>query len=162
MNKYAHGTGAFSLVEVALALGVTAFCLIAILGLLPIGLKSDQAAFEETAATGILSAVAADLRATPSTSPAGLETESGQFAIPIPGSPLATTPASVTLFFTREGQRTNSLDAASRYRLTLTFPLNSSGAKTATLVNLQVSWPAAVAPEKAAGRATMLLALDRN
>lgn len=157
MNKHAHGSEAFSLVEVALALGVTAFCLIAILGLLPIGLKSDQTAFEETAAIGILSAVAADLRATPP-----VKTASGQFGIPIPGSPLATAPAPFTLFFTSEGQSTTSLDAASRYRLTLTFPLKSSGAKTATLVNLQVSWPAAVAPANAAGRATMLLALDRN
>ena len=162
MNKYAHGTEAFSLVEVAMALGVAAFCLIAIFGLLPVGLKIDRSAFEETAANGILSAVAADLRATPPTSPAGLEATSGQFAIPIPGSSLATAPAPFTLFFTSEGQSTTSLDATSRYRLTLTFPSNSSGAKTATLVNLQVSWPAAVAPEKAAGRATMLLALDRN
>ena len=130
MNKYDHGTEAFSLVEVALALGVAAFCLIAILGLLPIGLKNDRTAFEETAATGILSAVAADLRATAPTSSADMETTSGQFSIPIPGSPMVSAPAPVTLFFTSAGQATTSLDAASRYRLTLTFPLKSSGAKT--------------------------------
>jgi uncharacterized protein (TIGR02598 family) len=48
---------------VTLALGVCSFCLVAILGLLPIGLATNQAAIEQTAANGILSAVAADLRA---------------------------------------------------------------------------------------------------
>ena len=35
---------AFTLIEVTLALGITAFCLLAIFGLLPVGLRSNQAA----------------------------------------------------------------------------------------------------------------------
>jgi hypothetical protein len=67
MNNRTHSTVAFSLVEVTLALGVAAFCLIAVFGLLPIGLKTDQGAIRQTTANGILSAIVADLRATPLT-----------------------------------------------------------------------------------------------
>src|ERR1700737_1955387 len=76
MNKQTHSTAAFSLVEVTLALGVAAFCLIAILGLLPAGLNTNQTSTRQTTANGILSSIVADLRATPTTS-----TTSTQFGI---------------------------------------------------------------------------------
>ena len=60
-------TAAFSLVEVTLALGVAAFCLIAILGLLPAGLNTNQNSTRQTTANGILSAILTDIRATPRT-----------------------------------------------------------------------------------------------
>ncbi len=66
----------FSLVEVTLALGIAAFCLIAVFGLMPIGVQTNRNAASQTAATNIISAVVADLRATPKTS-----TTSSQFAI---------------------------------------------------------------------------------
>src|SRR5437867_7336907 len=56
-------TTAFSLVEVTLALGVAAFCLIAVLGLLPTGLKTQQASTEQTTANTIVSQIVADLNA---------------------------------------------------------------------------------------------------
>lgn len=49
------------MVEVATALGIIAFALLAILALLPMGIKSNQISTEETRAVNILSAVAADL-----------------------------------------------------------------------------------------------------
>lgn len=54
---------AFSLVEVTIALGIAAFALAAIIGLLPIGLTSIRAGTDQMAATGILSALESDLRA---------------------------------------------------------------------------------------------------
>ena len=54
-------TGAFSLVEVTLALGVAAFCLIAVFGLVPVGLQTNRNATSQTAATNIIAAVVADL-----------------------------------------------------------------------------------------------------
>src|SRR5207247_3042045 len=57
--------GAFSLVEVTLALGVGAFCLIAVFGLLPVGVQTNQRATSQTAATSIMANVIADLRSTP-------------------------------------------------------------------------------------------------
>ena len=56
---------AFSLIEVTLALGVAAFCLIAVFGLMPVGVQTNRNATSQTAATNIIAAVVADLRATP-------------------------------------------------------------------------------------------------
>jgi len=49
----------FSLVEVALALAITAFCLVAVFGLLPVGLNSNQASTEQTAAANIARSIIA-------------------------------------------------------------------------------------------------------
>ena len=59
---------AFSLVEVTLALGIAAFCLIAVFGLMPIGVQTNRNATSQTAANNIIAAIVADLRATPKTS----------------------------------------------------------------------------------------------
>ncbi len=152
----------FSLVEVTLALAVTAFCLLAIFGLLPIGLKNNQASIEQTVANSILSAVAADLRATPATSPLGQAAVSQQFSISIPANPVMAAPPTATLYFTGEGKSSTSPAADSRYRMTVDFPSNGSSARAATFVNLQVSWPAAVALTNATGSVQTFVALDRN
>src|SRR5438105_9667881 len=56
---------AFSLVEVTLALGIAAFCLIAVFGLMPVGVQTNRNATSQTAATSLMAAVVSDLRATP-------------------------------------------------------------------------------------------------
>lgn len=53
---------AFSLVEVVLALGLVSFCLLAIVGLLPVGLQSVKNAKEGSAAANALSQIATGLR----------------------------------------------------------------------------------------------------
>ena len=63
MKRSLSYTSAFSLVEVTLALGVAAFSLLIILGMLPVSLKTNQASTQQTNANGIISQVAADLRA---------------------------------------------------------------------------------------------------
>jgi uncharacterized protein (TIGR02598 family) len=55
----------FSLVELTLALGVAAFCLIAVFGLVPVGVQTNRNATSQTAATNILSSVVSDIRASP-------------------------------------------------------------------------------------------------
>jgi uncharacterized protein (TIGR02598 family) len=54
---------AFSLVELTLALGVAAFCLLAVFGLVPVGVQTNRNATSQTAATNILTSVVSDLRA---------------------------------------------------------------------------------------------------
>src|SRR5262249_11670149 len=98
----------FSLVELTLALGVTAFCLIAVFGLMPVGVQANRNATFQTRATNITVAVAADLRGTPranNTSP--------QFGITF-GTPR-------TLYFDDTGQFTTLLGANSQYRLSVTW-----------------------------------------
>lgn len=59
MKKHTNHTfAAFSLVEVTLAMGIVAFALLAILGLLPVGLKSAQDSNEQARATDILNLAA--------------------------------------------------------------------------------------------------------
>ena len=152
---------AFSLVEVTLALGIAGFCLIAILGLLPVGMNSNQTATEQTASVGILSGIAADLRATPPTSPPGGASTSVQYSLAIPASPNGS--SAQTLFFAEDGTFSAAMNASSRYRVTVAFAPNSA-ARSATLVTLKATWPAVVDPvsRTPAGSATMFVALDRN
>lgn len=156
---------AFSLIEVTIALGLATFCLTAIFGLLPVGLNSNLASSNQTTASGILAAVSADLLATPSPS-SNAPVTSQQFSIIIPANPVTTPPATQTLYFTSHGQSSTSLQTQSRYLLTVNFLPNvlasASSGKAATLVNLQVSWPAAAALPNAAGSVKTFIALDRN
>src|SRR5207245_8150641 len=87
-------TSAFSLVELTLALGIGAFCLITVFGLIPIGVQTNRNATSQTRATNIMAAVVADLRATPTTSGTWTGTSS-QFCIPLG--------TSTTLYFDSEG-----------------------------------------------------------
>jgi uncharacterized protein (TIGR02598 family) len=152
---------AFSLVEVTLALGVAAVSLLAIFALLPVGVKTTHIAIEQTASTDILSAVAADLRATPVTTPRGGSATSPRFGIAIPANPVGAN-TTTTLYFTAEGQFSTALAFASRYRVSVTFSTNGNGTHTATLVDLKSTWPAAAAAADAEGTAELFVALDRN
>lgn len=144
-----RGNLAFSLVEVALALGVAAFCLVTVFALLPTAFNIQSTSTGETSSIVIASAIESDLRATPT----GIS-NSPQFSIPI-----GTT---ITLYFSGEGQSSPSLNADSRYRCTITFPPNPVGARGATFATVQISWPAPASPENALGSRSSFVALDRN
>jgi uncharacterized protein (TIGR02598 family) len=150
----ARSRSGFSLVEVTLALGVAAFCLLAVFGLLPIGLKTQQTAIEQTAAIRIVSAAVSDLRST-----ARAATTSSLFTINIPAN---TASSSSTLYFDPEGHFSTTIGANSRYRLTIIFTPNSTGGRGATFAHLLVTWPAPASIVNAAGAAETFLALDRN
>jgi uncharacterized protein (TIGR02598 family) len=147
------GSG-FSLVEVTLALGIAAFCLLAVFGLLPVGLKTQYLAIEQTTATRIVSAVVADLRTTPRTA-----TTSSLFGITIPGN---TASSFSTFFFDSEGHASTALNTKSRHRLTITFAPNSVGSRGATFAHLLVTWPAVAGVADATGSSEAFVALDRN
>ena len=57
-------TSAFSLVELTLAIGIAAFCLIAVFALVPVAVLTTRNATSQTAATNVMAAVIADMRAT--------------------------------------------------------------------------------------------------
>lgn len=156
MKLQIHARNGFSLVEVTLAVGVAAVSLVAIFGLLPVGLQTDRDASEQIAAISISSAVISDLRATPGTGAA----TSPQFGISIPGS--GTNLSASPLYFSTEGKVSSSLAADSRYRVSITFPSNSTGPRAATWVDVEVTWPAAANPSSPSGRTNTFVALDRN
>ena len=57
-----RSVAAFSLVELTIALGIAAFCLIAVFGLVPVGVQTNRNATSQTAATNILSSAVSDIR----------------------------------------------------------------------------------------------------
>lgn len=61
-QRFSHRRRGFSLVEVVLALGLVSFCLLAVTGLLPTGLRSVQNANEEAAATNALNRIGSAIR----------------------------------------------------------------------------------------------------
>jgi uncharacterized protein (TIGR02598 family) len=149
VKRCSSAFNSFSLVEVTVALGVTAFCLVAVFGLLPVGLKANQNSISQTAAASILSAVIADMRATPKSA-----SSSVQFGI--------TFGTETTLYFDNEGKLSSSLGPNSRYQLKIRFPTNGSGTTAATFADLKVTWPAAAAPENALGSSEVFAAFDRR
>jgi type II secretory pathway pseudopilin PulG len=156
---------AFSLVEVTLAIGVAAFCLLAVFGLMPIGVQTNRNATSQTAAANIMAAVIADLRATPKTAGTWTGTSS-QFCIPLG--------TSTTLYFDNEGQCSTDLAGSTgpcpgvawdpalqtRYRANITFP--STG--NLTYADLKLTWPAPADPATTtpSGSVEMFAAFDRN
>lgn len=162
----------FSLIEVALALGVAAFALVAIVGLIPIGMNSNQASIEQTAAAGLAASLVADLRATPVEIPPAAK-NSPRFQIPLPASGNAS--EMHTLFLREDGSASGNVDANAdpaqdpKYRATffVTAP-TVAGQKSATTVRVLVTWPAladataGTVPGKFNGSYEVVTALDRN
>jgi uncharacterized protein (TIGR02598 family) len=139
---------AFSLLEVVLALGVAAFCLTAVLGLLPVGVQTNRNSSSQTAASNIIATVVSDLRTTPAAA-----TTSPEFAI--------TFDAEKTLFFDASGQASSSLITDSRYRLSVTWNSAPTGLHYAVL---KATWPAEVDPATTlpGGSMEIFAAFDRN
>jgi uncharacterized protein (TIGR02598 family) len=139
-------TAAFSLVEVTIALGVAALCLIVLIGSLPAGLKTQQASAEQTVANGVMTEILGDLRADVRLPPgqAQKETVSG---FGLHGHWLAVSQPD-TLYFTNEGMWTGTLnqapDAAAvlRAKITYLFPPSASTA----VAKIIVSWPPQIDP----------------
>ena len=140
-------TSAFSLVEVTLALGIAAFCLITIIGLVPVAVLTNRNATSQTAATNIMSSVVADLRATPKSTDT-----SAQFAIEFG--------TARRLYFDGSGQFSTSLQTNSRYQVNVTW--NPSPPTGMQWADVKVTWPAAATAANATGSTEIFAAFDRN
>ena len=144
----------FSLAEVTLALGIAAFCLIAVFGLLPVGLTNNQNSTEQTTAANIVTAVVADLRSTPATSGT-----SQMYQIPIPAAG-STATGPYHLYFDGGGapdataSQSNPapyVASSSIFRVSVAFAPPAVNAKTATPVRILVTWPAPAGGAMATG-----------
>ena len=146
MNNSFRSSAAFSLVEVTLALGIAAFCLIAVIGLVPVAALTNRNATSQTAATNVIASVIADMRATTSST-------SPQYGI--------TFGTAKTLYFDGAGQFATSLGTNSRYRVRITFPSSPSGLSYA---DVKATWPAPVDPATTTpgGSVEIFAAFDRN
>src|SRR5436853_212653 len=167
-------TAAFSLVEVALALGVAAFALLAIMGMLPTTLKTQQASIQQTTANQIISQIFSDLRADVRLPP-------GQASKACPDPPDPNQPCQWdqlhghwrnvavpdTLYFTNEAKQTGTINgsppADAVFRATIIYRLPPS--ETTSLADIRVSWPARVDPDQPgavpAASVTAFIAVNR-
>ncbi len=148
---------AFSLVEVVIAVFVVSFCLVAVLGLLPIGMKSNNDSSSQTAAAGLAMAIASDLRAAPVTNIPVTSSNYG-LTIPVAGGGASTR----TFYLSEDGTTTASATALnSRYQATVTITPPASGLKSATAARILLSWPPGASPTNATSFESVIY-LNRN
>ena len=152
MSRRDRESGGFSLVEVTLALGVAAFCLLTLFGLLPLGFQTNQNSISQTTAASLLSSIVADLRATPKTRPTSV-----QYVI--------TFGIAKVLYLDAEGRAVSPMNptATPRYRASISFPPSPGGSGPPTFVCLRVSWPALADPatNTPAGSVETFAVIDR-
>jgi Tfp pilus assembly protein PilV len=165
MKVQTRSASGFSLVEITLAIGVAAFCLLTVLGLLAAGLQTQQASIQQTTANQILSQVAASLRAAVRYPP-GLAQQLQDPDKTLHGHWLqAGTPD--TLYYTNEGIQTGGISpgappADAVFRLTLTYLLPPTD--TTSMAHISVTWPAPVDPTTGtpAGSVETFIAVNRK
>ena len=133
----------FSLVEVVLSLGIAAFALIAIFGLLPVGLTSNRDSIDQSAASQLAVLLDEDLRSTKS----GALTP--VFQIPVPPPPILTQTASAPLYF-QDGAEKTASPTESAFRVVCLF--GPASGHEAIPVTISITWPASVPAETARGR----------
>ena len=155
-SKSRQSQRGFSLVEVSVAIGITAVCLISMLGLLPIGSANSQNAIEQTTAASIGKTLVGDLRSTP--------TQTGSSLLFKFTAPL--TSGSSTLYFADDGftcttTPSTSGNYTSRFRAILAWDTPTLGCE-ATTVHILITWPAMADPSRAAGSYEIHTTLDRN
>ena len=138
---------AFSLIEVTLALGVAAFCLLAVFGLMPVSMQTNRNATSQTAATSIIAGVVADLRATPTANPT-----SSQFGI--------TFGTNATLYFDGAGQ--SSTSPTRKFPLSTEYNVEWLLRAHCRYADFKVTWPATATAANATGSTEMFAAFDRN
>ena len=149
MRRSSRITAGFSLVEIVIALGVAAFCLIAVMGMLPAGLKTQRTSSNQTKVNAVMSQCVQFLRADVRLPPGQAKKAQGGWAnlnghwqsVAVPD----------TLFFTNDGLQNgyaqvtnpNSLPAAPAgavFRATITYLFPPTA--TTSIAKIFVSWPA--------------------
>lgn len=134
MKKPFKATRAFSLVEVVVALGLFAFCIVAITGLLSVGLRSTRSVVNEGGAVNIAASVLGAWEAQ----------QNGASPLTVPGLftnlPALSTSTSNNFFFDPSGvQVTGAVGAAFK----MAYVTTSFGVAPAvnTQLDLVFSWP---------------------
>ena len=144
----------FSLIEVVIAIGICSFCMIAMLGLLPVALKSVQTTTQQTAAATILKSISMDLRSTVSGS-----NLSPSLGIPLPAWNTQNVATNKTLYFDENGTLYSSSSSANvRYAATLML---SNSNVFVTIAQIRVYWPASAATTNALGAVETVASIPR-
>ena len=150
------------MIEVTLAIGVAAFCLIAVMGLLPVAIKMQQASVQQTKANAIISQISSDLLADVRLPPGQASKAQGDWANLHGRWAQVATPD--VLYFTNDAKQTGyqgtaPADATFRATITYLFPPT----QTTSLADIKVTWPAQVDPATGtpAGSVEIFIAINR-
>jgi uncharacterized protein (TIGR02598 family) len=137
----------FSLVEVAMALAIAAFCLLTLMGLLSLGVHNYQQSGSRTTMVNLSTAVVQDLQAAPANSTANSLSPRFQFNVAFPGSGTATpTPQTAFVDANGVGMNGNALGSTTVYRISVAFFPPAAGLNSATTARVIVSYPAQADP----------------
>ena len=150
-------TAGFSLVELTLGLGVAALCLLVLLALLPVAVKTQQRSIQQTTSNQIISQIYSFLRADVRLPP-------GQYKQVCPNPPDPSQPCQWdnlhghwrnvatpdTLYFTNGAKQTGNISqspppADAVFRAKITYQLPPS--ETTAIADIRVTWPAPVDPD---------------
>ncbi len=161
-----HRVRGFSLVEVTIALGIAAFCLVVVYGLLSVAVNTSSLSVEQTGATSLLATVASDLRTAPP-NPFPLTANSQPvktlvYGLTIPLPVTATpgpAPSPTPLYIDANGQKVPTATTAA-YQLNVW--LTPGVGRDATVARLMLTWPPSTSLASATSSVETLVALDRN
>jgi uncharacterized protein (TIGR02598 family) len=124
---------AFSLIEVVIALGIFAFCIVGIVGLLPIASNAVKSVSQESNANNIAESIAGFWQVAPSGSQTGGNFTMGNFTVG------TTTPTPPIIYYNNEGI---VVDTVAESSLRLTYDVqNLVGFANTFTVNLTFTWP---------------------
>ena len=146
MRRFSQVAAGFSMVELVVALGVAAFCLLALLGLLPIGVKTQRASANQTKANAIMSQAVQFLRADVRLPAGQAKKAQGNWANLNGHWQSQAVPD--TLFFANDGNQIGYAQgsappapAGAVFRATFTYLFPPTA--TTSIAKITVSWPAA-------------------
>ena len=133
MAHHNTSNAGFSLIEVVIALGIFAFCIVAIVGLLPVGMNSVRSVSNENNAIHIASSIEGIWQVAPLGSTITMPNIINNLSI--------STSQNSTYYFNEFGEPLANSTGASLKMSYTTVNYTAAGTGNATTVNMAFSWP---------------------
>jgi len=136
---------AFSLAELVIAVGITSFVLVALIGLFSVGLKAGRDSYNQMQAASLSSKIIALRAASPTINPSG--------SLPMTSAQISGSYAAIAYaapYVDLNGNLVASGLAA--YRITCSSGTNSLTGSDKAQIYLMLSWPPYVTPDRAEGK----------
>ena len=132
MNRHNSTNAGFSLIEVVIALGIFSFCIVAIVGLLPVGMNSVRSVSNENNAIHIASSIEGIWQVVPT------NTSITYSNFPITNLYIGITNNAPPFYFNEFGEQTDSAGAS----VNMTYTANASTTTSSAYdVKMVFKWP---------------------
>ena len=163
-RDFPENASAFSLVEVVIAIGVFAFCLLTLIALVPVGLTDNRTSHDRMIVADLCTSLESDLRSTVST---GTVSPINNVKFPTPSATASVSATTVLYDVYVAGSPTvtfsTTKSSTSQYCFTivLTSAPTNTYPRSPVVANIQATWPAGASPAAAAGAVSTSVAIDR-